>query len=257
MTIQTNIDLRKGGAAAWRSVNPILEAGEPGFETDTKKLKFGDGTTEWNSLPYFRVDGGELVDGNNADFAFDPNYVGGFIELTNNWTASFTDDSEVRETSALTNFAIKSGDKVVFSMTTVYGGYPEYTGVGIANRQFNVNNYLGKDYNSIGFWDNGSVYNANHKTQTLNLTFDQNGNVVDVAVDRVNNLIWARVDGGDWNGDNTQNPTTATGGIDISGITGYVYPGACPYAYSGVFGNISINSSVSNPPAGFNILVRP
>lgn len=49
----TDVRLRKGTAAQWASANPILSLGEPGFETDTKKLKFGDGTTTWNSLPYF------------------------------------------------------------------------------------------------------------------------------------------------------------------------------------------------------------
>ena len=84
--------------------------------------------------------------------------------------------------------------------------------------------------------------------------FQQNGNVVDVAVDRVNNLIWFRVDGGDWNGDNAQNPETTSGGIDISSIPGDAYPGACPYSYNGIFGQISINNSVSNPPSGFKVL---
>lgn len=54
------IKLRKGTAAAWKSVNPVLAAGEPGFESDTKKLKFGDGTTVWNDLAYFALDGGNL-----------------------------------------------------------------------------------------------------------------------------------------------------------------------------------------------------
>ena len=32
--------------------NPVLSAGEPGFELDTGKLKIGDGSTYWNDLPY-------------------------------------------------------------------------------------------------------------------------------------------------------------------------------------------------------------
>ena len=31
---------------------PVLALGEPGIETDTLLLKFGDGQTPWNSLPY-------------------------------------------------------------------------------------------------------------------------------------------------------------------------------------------------------------
>lgn len=43
---------RRDTAANWTSVNPTLAAGEFGYETDTGKLKIGDGTTAWNSLEY-------------------------------------------------------------------------------------------------------------------------------------------------------------------------------------------------------------
>lgn len=46
---------RRGTAAEWTSANPILADGEFGYETDTKKLKMGDGSTAWNSLVY-RID---------------------------------------------------------------------------------------------------------------------------------------------------------------------------------------------------------
>ena len=39
-------------ASNWTTNNPVLLAGELGFETDTNKFKLGDGTTAWNSLPY-------------------------------------------------------------------------------------------------------------------------------------------------------------------------------------------------------------
>lgn len=46
------IQYRRDTAAAWTAANPILSAGEPAVETDTKRRKIGDGTTAWNSLPY-------------------------------------------------------------------------------------------------------------------------------------------------------------------------------------------------------------
>lgn len=46
------IQLRAGTATAWSNANPTLAAGEPGLETDTRKIKFGDGSTAWNSLSY-------------------------------------------------------------------------------------------------------------------------------------------------------------------------------------------------------------
>jgi hypothetical protein len=38
---------RRGTAEEWALINPILSAGEMGFETDTGIIKFGDGTTAW------------------------------------------------------------------------------------------------------------------------------------------------------------------------------------------------------------------
>jgi hypothetical protein len=52
------IAFRRGTAAAWTSANPTLSAGEPGYETDTGKVKIGDGTTAWASLAYLSGGGG-------------------------------------------------------------------------------------------------------------------------------------------------------------------------------------------------------
>ncbi len=41
-----------GTAAEWTAKNPVLELGEWGKETDTGKMKNGDGVTAWNSLSY-------------------------------------------------------------------------------------------------------------------------------------------------------------------------------------------------------------
>lgn len=46
------LQLRHDTAANWRTKNPILAAGEAGVETDTFKLKLGDGSTTWNNVPY-------------------------------------------------------------------------------------------------------------------------------------------------------------------------------------------------------------
>jgi hypothetical protein len=48
----TRIQLRRDTALRWTSVNPVLAAGEPAFESDTGKVKVGDGITAWASLPY-------------------------------------------------------------------------------------------------------------------------------------------------------------------------------------------------------------
>jgi len=56
----TTIQIRRDSAADWTSVNPTLSNGEFGYETDTDKLKIGDGTTAWNSLGYL-IDGSSFT----------------------------------------------------------------------------------------------------------------------------------------------------------------------------------------------------
>lgn len=51
-TLNVKQKQRRDTAANWTSNNPVLLAGELGFETDTKKFKMGDGSTAWNSLGY-------------------------------------------------------------------------------------------------------------------------------------------------------------------------------------------------------------
>lgn len=58
----TQIKLRRDTSANFTSVNPVLGVGEPAYETDTKKLKIGDGTTAYTQLEYFSAGGGGSTD---------------------------------------------------------------------------------------------------------------------------------------------------------------------------------------------------
>ena len=49
----TRMQQRRGTAAQWTAANPILAAGEIGFETDTSKFKMGNGSSTWTALQYF------------------------------------------------------------------------------------------------------------------------------------------------------------------------------------------------------------
>jgi hypothetical protein len=57
------IQFRSDTAANWATANPILSAGEPGFEADTGTFKVGNGTTAWTSLG--EVSGGSAQSGQN------------------------------------------------------------------------------------------------------------------------------------------------------------------------------------------------
>lgn len=46
------LQLRRDTAAGWASDDPVLAAGEPGEESDTGRMKIGNGTDSWNDRPY-------------------------------------------------------------------------------------------------------------------------------------------------------------------------------------------------------------
>ena len=49
------IQLRRASAAVWEAENPILNVGEPGYDTTNHALKFGDGATRWKNLSYLKA----------------------------------------------------------------------------------------------------------------------------------------------------------------------------------------------------------
>lgn len=72
------LKFRRGTAARWAETNPILDAGEPGYETDTDRFKIGDGFTRWLDLPTYlsedalRVVIGDIPTGGLPEHINDP-----------------------------------------------------------------------------------------------------------------------------------------------------------------------------------------
>lgn len=71
------LQLKRGTAERWATVNPILAVGEPGFVYDSNRLKIGDGVSTWNELPYIEgtattltpVDGSLIIKDNTIDIS--------------------------------------------------------------------------------------------------------------------------------------------------------------------------------------------
>ena len=59
--LNTRIQLKHGLAANWADKNPVLLAGEMGIETDTLKMKVGDGTSNWSDLGYLGADANDIL----------------------------------------------------------------------------------------------------------------------------------------------------------------------------------------------------
>ncbi|BEV02194.1 hypothetical protein [Novosphingobium olei] len=65
-TIALRLTLRRGTAANLAAVNEVPLAGELVVETDTGKAKLGNGTTAWNSLPYWSAGGAIVLTGTGS-----------------------------------------------------------------------------------------------------------------------------------------------------------------------------------------------
>jgi len=85
----TRMQQRRGTAQQWNTANPILAAGEIGFETDTGAFKIGNGSSAWSTLKYFTDASGapELLDTLNelaAALGDDPQYLSNHVSATTN-----------------------------------------------------------------------------------------------------------------------------------------------------------------------------
>ena len=67
--VADQIQIRRDTASNWSSNNPTLAAGEQGWESDTNKMKVGDGSAAWNSLSYFHSQGYQSSDAQLTDIA--------------------------------------------------------------------------------------------------------------------------------------------------------------------------------------------
>ena len=50
--INARIQLRYDSSSNWSTSNPVLLRGELGIESDTRLIRIGDGSTNWNNLSY-------------------------------------------------------------------------------------------------------------------------------------------------------------------------------------------------------------
>jgi Major tropism determinant N-terminal domain len=55
MRISAEFTIKRGFSFEWTEKNPVLRAGEPGYEIDRHRLKIGDGATPWEHLTYVNM----------------------------------------------------------------------------------------------------------------------------------------------------------------------------------------------------------
>jgi hypothetical protein len=134
---------------------------------------------------------------------YDPTWVAVTTTSTANDTA--TANSAHSNAAAFGNITIAPGSKVMFSVNhSVYSGNPESDGVGAGSITAVITGpqpYLGSDNQALSVYDDGTVWtNGNSLPIGPYAAFETAGQIIDVAVDTVNNKLWYRVAGGAWQG---------------------------------------------------------
>lgn len=75
----SRVRIRRDLASVWASANPVLAAAELGYETNTGRIKAGDGITLWNALDYIDDAAKAFTTSSLAAHSIDagahPNYV--------------------------------------------------------------------------------------------------------------------------------------------------------------------------------------
>ena len=113
--IKVRMQQRRDTAAGWTAANPTLLNGELGLETDTQKLKIGNGSTAWNSLGYssaFSISSYPLSTSDIADDAITSAKLDHTSVTPGSYYAANIDvDAQGRITGA-SNGTVASADKI-------------------------------------------------------------------------------------------------------------------------------------------------
>jgi hypothetical protein len=115
----STVKVKRATAARWASQNPVLAAGEIGYETDTRKMKLGDGTSSWTQLSYLAADGTGTGTGTGTGGQAATIRIGTVTTLRYNQNATVVNSGT--STAAVLDFGIPRG-KSVYEYA-VEGGY--------------------------------------------------------------------------------------------------------------------------------------
>lgn len=158
MAIQ--IQFRRGTAAEWASVDPILAEAEMGIELDTGLFKIGNGLDPWNQLSY----GGLRGFTGSVGFA---GSIGNMAVQNVLYVSKSGDDANSGTALNLSKLTIKSALAVATAGTTIFVKSGDYTednpllvpeGVSIVGDNLRTVTVRPQNKTQDLFWVNNSVY---------------------------------------------------------------------------------------------------
>jgi hypothetical protein len=138
-----------------------------------------------------------------------------------------------------------------FTATTVVGD----SQIGVGDSGFDVTGspgYLGGSANSLGYSSSGAVFQNNGSTVATYSTYTS-GDVIGMAVDFGGQLIWWRVNAGNWNNNAMADPATGANGLSTASIgSGPFFAGTSGNGGSGVTtANFGASAYAHTPPSGY------
>ena len=167
----------------WTAQNPVLMAGEPGFESETENLKIGDGRTAWNTLPYFSG----------------PGYWGSFWDTTSQTATANTPTAILLRKNDLDNRGVKviSDSRITVDHPGIYSFTFSIQFSNAGEQIYDVNVWLRKNDSGAS----GDVPDSDSKFSIIAKHGGVNGNVIGtvnfvlkLTTDDYIELIWATSD---------------------------------------------------------------
>ena len=219
--MSTQIKFRRDTSTNWSTVNPRLGSGEPGLETDTGKVKIGDGSTEWNLLNY--VFNGFVASYANLNVAqYLPTYTGNLKAGNVNAVTGVYSPAYFYSNGVA---FIGGGGSSTYSNANVTAYLPTHT----AN--VNATNLVGSTavYAPAYYWANGAVFASSNYGNTQVAAYLPTYNGVVQGNTHVGVAVYA-----------------ATIGNTGSTLTGLIGTNAQPYITSvGTLGSLGVGGTIT------------
>lgn len=204
------IQWRRDTAANWTAANPTLAQGEAGYETDTGKLKMGDGATAWNALAYVTAWGGgggggaalsagtQSVNTGTVVFSNSNNITFGMAG-SSRITGSYNFNASAGTTSNNLNslkFADSNGISFGLNASTITASHNGLTSqsnqafsAGAASSAFQTLSF--QDSNGLSFSNNAGAIRMTHDLQYTSNTSNITSNALHTSASRVINIVAA------------------------------------------------------------------
>ena len=174
---------RRDTAANWTSSNPTLAAGELGLETDTGKMKIGNGSTAWTSLSY-------AATGTVTSVTAGTGLTGGAISSSGTIAIDTTVTADLSTAQTLTNKTLTSPviNTATFSNGVVKGLEEDVNVVASA-----ATGTINFDVETASIWYYTSNATANH---TLNFRYSSGVSLnTALATGDAITLVWLNTNG--------------------------------------------------------------